>query len=344
MSNIEAELQLTAGTTLDVNDPRVRAIPVKTTPGSTIAFSNFYGQARDLPPTTWTGTTLTNTNTNIFTYSASMKPYINYNGSQFNVFGAYEYLSSPYYTFGIVSADGITWTSGSNTNLYFGTLGQTYPTQSVTTPIYSSTSGRYYMYTAKFLTSSTVQVIVYYNTSPNSSNWLAAYTSGTGSSSGFSAPTCSIAQGNYILYFASSVYNTGIFGSSDGGSTWTISSTISNATQCDVKYYNGTFYLLTTYNGTTGLGLTHNMYSSTNGTTWTIVSNVYTTTTNITATGFDISSNGVFAASFNDGYIRTSTDGITWTTRTITGVSTGTANSFLLKAICWAGPKYLLAA
>ena len=342
ISAVEAELQLTAGTTLDLNDIRVRNLANSNVTGTQFSFSNLYGTVRDVPPTTWTATAVTTTYPTLYSFDNSLKPFVYYNGTQFNVFGP-EFVTNTYYTYGVASTDGITWTLSPNTNLPYKSTSVTYPSNSVTTPIYSSTTGRYIMHTVKYVSSTQMQLIIYYNTSPNTATWGTLYTGSIVAN--FNTPLCSIAQGSYILYFSIAGYNTNIFGSSDGGSTWALSSTISNASPCDVRYYNGTFYLLTTYTAATSSGLTHNLYSSTNGTTWASVSNVYTTTAACNSVAFDISSTGVFAAAFNDGYVRTSNDGVTWTSRTITGISIAGSNNSLLKlALCWAGPKYLLLA
>ena len=333
ISAVEAELQLTAGTTLDLNDIRVRNLANSNATGTQFSFSNLYGASKDIPPTPWTAST----GLPPYTYAPNGKPYLVYNGALFNYMSSY--YSSAYLTVGMSSSDGKTWTTGPNVN---GTT-MDYATYGSTTPVYSSTTGRYAWASTGIPNPAyptQYNLKIWTATSPTGA-WTVGY-NGTAVTQTLNKPICSIGQGNYFIFFSTSGNSTSVNGSTDGGSTWTLATTISNAIPCEVRYYNGTFYLLTT---ATGAGLTHNLYSSTNGTTWTIVSNVYTTTVTCNSAAFDISSTGVFAAAFNDGYVRTSNDGVTWTSRTITGISSAGSNNSLLKlALCWAGPKYLLLA
>jgi len=357
MTAIEIELGLSsgAGVTLDLNDANSRSLALLTTPGSQIMYSNFYGKSAQIAPTTWT--TSATTSTAPFTSGPTMKPYITFDGTNFNYTGTGSSIA-----YNLSSSDGKTWTVGANMQSLFSTGSYKFP---VNTPIYNTYFGKYYMCSAAQVSSTAYQARSWYGPSPNSpTSWVNASigqaqvtsTNGLQPVYGVSAESLngsSVASGAtfYSLYTSSSTTNHYVayaFLSNYLPSQY-ISSSFNNLIPSEVQYYNGNYYILTTqgtYNATTLQG-GHPLFLLTNTTVWANVpvaskgqAYLLASGTSVYSNTLAISSNGIFVAGFSDGAIRLSSDGAnTWSTIMAPGLYGTNVNS-----LCWCGTKYLLAA
>jgi hypothetical protein len=357
MTAIEIELGLSSGTgvTLDLDNTNSRSLALLTTPGSPIMYSNFYGKSAYIAPTTWT--TSATTSTAPFTSGPTMKPYITFDGTNFNYTGT---TSSTAYN--LSSSDGYTWTVGSNMQSLFSTSTYKFP---VNTPIYNTYFGKYYMCSAAQISSTAYQVRSWYGPSPNSpTSWInegigqAQVTSTNGlqpvygvSAENLNGSSVNVGATYYSLYTNSTTTNhyvAQVFNSYNLPNQY-VASSFNNIIPSEVQYYNGNYYILTTqgtYNATTLQG-GHPLFILTNTYTWTNVpvasrgqAYLLASGTSVYSNTLAISSNGIFAAGFSDGAVTLSTDGAnTWTTIMAPGAYGTNVNS-----LCWCGTKYLLAA
>jgi len=358
MTAIEIELGLSsgAGITLDLNDANSRSLALLTTPGSQIMYSNFYGKSAYIAPTTWT--TGATTSTAPFTSGPTMKPYITFDGTNFNYTGT---TSSTAYN--LSSSDGKTWTVGANMQSLFSASTYKFP---VNTPIYNTYFGKYYMCSAALVSSTNVyQCRSWYGPSPNSpTSWVTGYIgqsqlntiNGLQPEYGVSAENLngsSVTGGatfysQYINLSNSNQYVAYAFTSNYLPSQY-ISSSFANLIPSEVQYYNGNYYILTaqgTYN-TVPLQGGHPLFLLNNTTTWANVpvasrgqAYLLASGTSVYSNTLAISSNGIFVAGFSDGAVRLSSDGAnTWSTIMAPGLYGTNVNS-----LCWCGTKYLLAA